>query len=220
MRGGKEQARWTFCPLDPENDPIQNRIQAGAKCANRRFNGGEHSGSLLQSHPLIHHDQNWSGGQFTNTHFENLTLRDVALVGAALDNALFRNVRLENVDLSGANLQGATFSDATLEGVDFSGADLRKLRFERVRARNVHLQGIVVDRSLNLGTYNEALQRQGAFTSDDFESRIQDELATFRQDLLAPILFGPLPLRPLHLLYWMLPNALPQRFAIPPGTAP
>jgi uncharacterized protein YjbI with pentapeptide repeats len=219
-RGGKEQARWTFCPLDPENDPIQNLIQAGAKCANRRFNGGGQSGSLLQSHPLVHRDQNWSGGHFSNSHFEHLTLRNVALVGAALDNALFRNVRLENVDFSGANLQGATFSDATLEGVDFSGADLRKLRFERVRARNVRLQGIVVDRTLNLGTYNEALQRQGAFSSDDFGSHIQDELATFRQDLLAPILFGPLPLRPLHLLYWMLPNALPQRFPTPPGTAP
>lgn len=217
---GKEEARWTFCPLDPENNPIVNRIQAGAKCANRRFNGGENSGSLLQSHPLIHHDQDWSGGQFTNTRFEHLTLRNVALVGAALESALFRNVRLENVDFAGANLQGATFSDSTLEGVDFSGADLRKVRFERVRARNVRFQGIVVDRSLNLGTYNEALQRQGAFPSEDFESRIQDELATFRQDLLAPILFGPLPLRPLHLLYWMLPTALPQRATIDPGAAP
>lgn len=219
-KDGVEEPHWTFCPLDPENDPIGIPLQAGAKCANRRFNGGENSGSLQQSHPLLHQDQNWSGGTFTNTSFEHLTLRNVALVGTDLANARFRNVRLENVDFSGADLQGASFSDSTLEGVDFSGADLRKLRFERVRARNVRFQGIVVDRALNLGTYNEALQRQGAFTSEDFDSRIQDELATFRQDLLAPVLFGPLPLRPLHLLYWMLPNALPQRFSIAPGTAP
>lgn len=220
----KQEAWWTFCPLAPENQPIpnpeiQSRIQAGAKCANRRFKGGDYSGSRLMSHPLIHHNQNWSGGQFSNTHFEGLTLKNVALLGAALDGAQFRNVRLENVDFSGANLEGAIISNSTLEGVNFSGANLRKLRFERVRARNVHLQGIVIDRSLNLGTYNEALQRQAAFSSDTFESRLQDELATFRQDLLAPILFGPLPLRPLHLLYWMLPNALPQPFAPPPGTA-
>ncbi|PZV00936.1 MAG: hypothetical protein DCF24_05825 [Cyanobium sp.] len=218
--GGKDETRWTFCPLDPENEPIQNRIQAGAKCANRRFKGGAHSDSLLNSHPLIHQDKTWSGGQFSNTRFELLTLQKVDLVGAALDNAHFRNVKLKNVDFTGANLQGATFSDSTLEDVNFSGADLRKVRFERVRARNVNLHGIVVDNFLNLGSYNESLQRQGAFTSDDFESHIQDELATFRQDFLAPILFGPLPLRPLHLLYWMLPNALPQSFAIHSGKAP
>jgi uncharacterized protein YjbI with pentapeptide repeats len=210
------ETRWTFCPLNPNNKRISNpesqsRIQAGAKCANRRFKGGHYSESSRL---------NWSGGQFSNTHFENLTLKNVALVGAALDGAQFRNVRLENVDFSGANLEGVTIRDSTLEGVNFSGANLRKLSLERVRARNVHLQGLVIDRSLNLGTYNEALQRQAAFFSDTFESRLQDELATFRQDLLAPILFGPLPLRPLHLLYWMLPKALPQPSAIPPGTAP
>jgi len=210
------ETRWTFCPLNPNNKRISNpesqsRIQAGAKCANRRFKGGHYSESSRL---------NWSGGQFSNTYFEDLTLKNVALVGAALDGAQFRNVRLENVDFSGANLEGVTISDSTLEGVNFSGANLRKLSLERVRARNVHLQGIVIDRSLNLGTYNEALQRQAAFFSDTFESHLQDELAIFRQDLLAPILFGPLPPRPLHLLYWMLPNALPQPSAIPLGTAP
>lgn len=218
--GVNQDANWTFCPLDPENNPIVNLIQGGAKCANRRFSGGKHSGSLLQNHALIHHDQHWSGGQFTNTHFEHLTLRNIALVGADLGNAQFSNVRLENVDFTGANLQGAIFSDSTLEGADFTGADLRRLRFERVRARNVRLEGILLDRSLNLGTYNESLQRQGAFSSEAFESRIQDEMATFRQDLLAPILFGPWPLRPLHLLYWMLPSGLSQPVAIHPGTAP
>ncbi|MCT0211966.1 MULTISPECIES: pentapeptide repeat-containing protein [unclassified Synechococcus] len=222
----KDRARWSFCPLDPVQELIQDQdhFQAGSRCSNRRFEGGVYgvnSVSLLKSDPLNrNYTIFWSGGEFINTHFELLTLQNVDLVGATLENANFKNVRLKNVDFTGANLQGATFSDSTLEDVNFTGANLRKVSFERVRARNVHLQGIVVDNFLNLGSYNESLQREGAFKSNGFERHVQDELATFRQDFLAPILFGPLTLRPLHLLYWMLPNALPQHFAIHPGTAP
>jgi len=113
---------------------------------------------------------------------------------------------LRNVDFSGADLQGALISDSTLDSVDFTGADVRGMRIERVRARNVAFRGILLDKSLNLGAFNEAQLLLGALSSEEFDQRIQDEPATFRQDLLAPVLFAPLPLRPLHLLYWMVPG--------------
>ena len=204
---------WTFCPLDPENnrDPLQkgsrpSGIQAGAKCANRRFIGGKDPGNGMLSHPLEYQDRHWSGGEFTNASFENLTLRTVQFVGADLRNARFSNVRLRDVDFSGADLQGALISDSTLDDVDFTGADLRRMRFERVRARNVKFRGILVDKSLNLGAFNAAQLLHGALANEAFEQRIQDEPATFRQDVLAPVLFAPLPLKPLNLLYWMVPG--------------
>lgn len=204
---------WTFCPLDPENNrdapqrlPQPIGIQAGAKCANRRFIGGKDPGNGLLSHPLAYRDRNWSGGLFTNARFEGLSLKNVQFVGADFRNARFHNVRLRNVDFSGADLQGALISDSTLDSVDFTGADVRGMRIERVRARNVAFRGILLDKSLNLGAFNEAQLLRGALSSEEFDQRIQDEPATFRQDLLAPVLFAPLPLRPLHLLYWMVPG--------------
>lgn len=196
---------WTFCPLDPESErSVPTMIQAGAKCANRQFMGGKAPGNGPRSHPLAYRNQNWSGGLFTKARFESLTLKDVQLVGADLKDARFTNVRLHNVDFWGADLKGAVITDSTLENVDFTGADLRGLRFERVRARNVQFRGILLDKSLNLGAFNEAQLHRGALTSEEFDQRIQDQPATFRQDLMAPVLFAPLPLRPLHLLYWMV----------------
>ncbi len=199
---------WSFCPLDQEPEQAMRnsppKVQAGAKCENRRFIGGETLGNGTRTHPREYSHQNWSGGLFNKSRFESLTIKNVQLVGAHLGETQFVNVRLRNVTLWGADLKRAVITDSSLENVDFTGADLSGLRFERVRARNVQFRGVLLDKSLNLGSFNEAQLHRVALTREEFEKRIQDQPATFLQDLIAPVLFAPLPLRPLHLLYWMV----------------
>lgn len=177
---------------------------------NRQFMGGQDSAkSQALSQALSFAKRNWSGGLFTKTTFKNLTLDSVAFIGANLEKSRFENVRLRNVNFSGANLSGVVMQDSSLDAVNFTGADLRGMQLKNVRARNTTLRGALYDKSLILGTFNTRTLRQIGYDSDTFAARIQNEPATFRQDVLAPVLFAPLQLRPQHLLFWMLMAPLP-----------
>jgi uncharacterized protein YjbI with pentapeptide repeats len=175
---------------------------------NRNFTGGRDTGKNLPSQPLDYTKRNWPGGLFTKVNFKNLTFDQIEFVGANLEQAVFDNVRLRNVDFSGANLKSVVIRNSTLENVNFTGGDLRGLKFEGVRSRNMQLRGVLHDQSLNLGAYNSGNLRQMAYGIENFDNQIQNEPATFLQDVLAPLLFAPLQLRPLHLLYWMVPTPM------------
>ena len=211
----KEKSLWTFCPLDSQSVITQigddkETAQGGSKCMNRRFDAQED-----KTQPIEFRDRDWSGSTFRDSTLKGLTFKGIALAGADLSNATLENMRLEDVSFAGANLEGATIKKSELKKVDFTGANLKGFRIDRTPNSHRHrYQGSVIelDGNTSFTTQAAALLRQKVYDPRRFSEERMDDMAMFRQNVLAPLLMAPLPLRPQQLLYWMI--ATPQPAAL------
>lgn len=208
---------WTFCPLDtqstiptgkrPSSIPPPLISQGGAKCRNRLFDA-------QTDNNLVHHfsSRDWSGSSFHKSTLKGMTFEGISLAGADLSEGLLEDMTLKNVSFAGANLQNTVLKESVLVNVDLTGANLKGFRIERPRlTRNTLYQGSLIQLGDNksMTPYVTAQTRQNAYDARRFEEQDIDDFNAVRQGVLAPLLMAPFPLRPQHLLYWMVATPSP-----------